>query len=230
MKKLFSLFLIFCLFFQSFAQQKDSLDRFNKPYKFKYTHLIVPAAAIAAGTTMMLTEKRPELIPGKKSVGYLGYFEDWAIYAPTVANATFDLAGMKSRTDGANKLAIGAKTTLITLGTVTALKYLTKQNRPDGTDNKSFPSGHAATVFSGATALSIEYGENYPWVPYAAYATAAGISSLRVVHHKHNWSDVLVGAGIGILSSKLAYWTHQYRWKTRKPHDIFSGIFYEKEK
>lgn len=226
MKSFFSFALAFVLFLQSFAQQKDSLA-YDIPYKFNYKQLIVPTAAVAAGTAIMLSEKRAELVPGKKSIGYLGYFEDWAIYGPTVANAAMDLAGMKSRTDGANKLAIGVKSSIITLGTVTAMKYLTKQNRPDGTDNKGFPSGHAATVFAGATALSIEYQDDYPWIPYAAYTFASGISALRVVHNKHYWSDVLVGAGIGILSSKIAYWTHRYRWKTKKPHDIFSGVYYD---
>lgn len=225
MKKFITFLLTVFVFLGGFAQQKDTLE-YNKREPFKFQKLIIPTAAIAAGTAVALTEKRADLVQNPKKIGYLGYFEDWAIYAPTVANAAFDLGGMKSRTDGANKLAIGAKTSLITLGTVTGLKYLIKKNRPDGTDNRGFPSGHAATVFAGATALSIEYKDNYPWVPYAAYTVAAGVSSLRVVHNKHYWSDVLVGAGLGILSSKLAYWTHQYRWKSRKPHDIFSGIEY----
>lgn len=227
MRKSLTFLLSMLLFLKAFSQQIDSLQ-YNEPYRFKYTQAIVPTAAIIAGTTMMLTEKRADLIPGKKGIGYFGYLEDWAVYAPTIANAGFDLAGMKSRTDGANKFAIGVKTSILTLGSVTALKYLTKKNRPDGTDDKGFPSGHAATVFAGATALSMEYKDNYPWVPYAAYGFAAGVSSLRVVHNKHYWSDVLVGAGLGILSSKLAYWTHRYKWKTRKPHNIFSGIYYDK--
>lgn len=135
---------------------------------------------------------------------------------------------MKSRTDGVNKVAIGVKAAAINFGTVTAIKLLTKKNRPDGTNKMGFPSNHTASAFAGATGLTIEYGQDYPWVPYAAYTVAAGVGALRIAHNKHYLSDVLVGAGIGILSSKIAYWTHQYKWKTKKENDIFSGVLYDK--
>jgi len=50
-------------------------------------------------------------------------------------------------------------------------------------------------------------------MPYAAYGVASGVGLLRVANNKHYISDVLIGAGIGILSMKAAYWTHQYKWK-----------------
>lgn len=71
--------------------------------------------------------------------------------------------------------------------------------RPDGSNNKSFPSGHTATAFMAATMLHKEYGGRSPWYSIAGYsmATVTGVS--RMLNNKHWLSDVLVGAGIGIL-------------------------------
>lgn len=227
MKKVLSLLIAFLWIFCVNAQQTDSL-RSNKPLRFTPVQLVVPVGAMAAGTALIFTEKKPANINTGKHLGFGSYAEDYIQYSPLMANTIFDLAGMKSRTDRVNKLAIGIKTGLIVLGSVSALKYTTHRWRPDGSNHLSYPSGHTATAFAGATALSTEYRDNYPWVPYAAYTVAGGVGALRVIHNKHYLSDVIVGAGLGILSSKIAYWTHQYRWKTKRQNDIFSGVLYSK--
>jgi membrane-associated phospholipid phosphatase len=107
------------------------------------------------------------------------------------------------------------------------LKKVIDNKRPDGTV-MSFPSGHAANAFAGATILSIEYQKNHPWVPYVAYGVATGVGVMRVANNRHYISDVLFGAGLGILSMKLAYWTHQYKWnKPKSTQDPFAGILYK---
>lgn len=222
---LFLLHLLFSMLF--FAQKTDSTRIFNAPYTFKYEKLAVPAVMVGAGTTLLLTTDREIKYHGQ-NYGLGSYAEDYLQFVPLVSSTAFHLAGMKSRTDGINKVALGVKTAAINFGTVTAVKLLTKKDRPDGTNKKGFPSSHTSSAFAGATGLTIEYGKNYPWVPYAAYTLAAGVGALRIVHNKHYLSDVLVGAGIGILSSKIAYWTHQYKWKTKKENDIFSGVLYDK--
>jgi membrane-associated phospholipid phosphatase len=59
----------------------------------------------------------------------------------------------------------------------------------------SFPSGHAQTAFSLATALTILYPR---WgIPLFVVAGAVGIS--RIILTSHYLSDVIAGAGIGIL-------------------------------
>lgn len=91
--------------------------------------------------------------------------------------------------------------------------------RPDGSSYTSLPSGHTAQAFLGASILAQEYQYRYPWMPYAAYGVASTVGVMRMMNNKHYISDVLVGAGIGILSTKIIYWTHQYKWgsKNRKP-------------
>lgn len=229
MNRFLSFLLSFLFFFSVTAQKKDSLWQFNDARKFSYGQLIPPAALVASGTVINFTEKRKtDFPPNQKHPGFGSYAEDYVQFAPLAANTVFDLVGMHSRTDRVNKLAIGVKSTIISFATINGLKALTKKMRPDGSKRNSFPSAHTATAFSGATSLAIEYGKNNPWIPYAAYGVAAGVGALRVVHNKHYVSDVLVGAAVGILSTKIAYWTHQYRWKAKKGNDVFSGVIYDK--
>jgi membrane-associated phospholipid phosphatase len=60
----------------------------------------------------------------------------------------------------------------------------------------SFPSGHAAGVFSVATVVASRY-QHHKWVPLLAYGFAAAISLSRVTTQAHFPSDVFVGAALG---------------------------------
>lgn len=60
----------------------------------------------------------------------------------------------------------------------------------------SFPSGHAAGVFSVATVVASRY-HNRRWVPWVAYGFATAISFSRVTTLSHFPSDVFLGAALG---------------------------------
>jgi membrane-associated phospholipid phosphatase len=60
----------------------------------------------------------------------------------------------------------------------------------------SFPSGHAAGVFSVATVVACRY-RHHRWVPWLAYSFAAAISFSRVTTSAHFPSDVFLGAALG---------------------------------
>lgn len=60
----------------------------------------------------------------------------------------------------------------------------------------SFPSGHAAGVFSVATVVATRY-RNHRWVPWASYAFATVVSFSRVTTLAHFPSDVFLGAALG---------------------------------
>ena len=234
MNKWLAVVLFFNCFFLNFAQQKDSLQIANKPLSFKYQKLYIPAALMTAGIIFdgngreslknEVVEERNEHL-----FGFTNHFDDYAQFAPTLAVYGFEWAGMKPRTDWQNRTAILIKGQIINLGMVYILKTTLKKTRPDGTAF-SFPSGHTANAFAGATMLAIEYGENHKWVPYVSYGVATGIGVMRMANNKHYISDVLFGAGLGMLSMKLAYWTHQYQWnKPKTDNDPFAGIIYQQD-
>jgi membrane-associated phospholipid phosphatase len=44
----------------------------------------------------------------------------------------------------------------------------------------------------------------------AGYAVAAGTGFFRMYNNRHWFTDILAGAGIGILSAKASYWLFPY--------------------
>lgn len=91
------------------------------------------------------------------------------------------------------------------------LKYAIKKERPDGSDNRSFPSNHTGFSFAGATFLQKRYG--WEWgVP--AYLMSGYVAWGRVYSKQHDFWDVLAGAAIGIGSGFI--FTTDYA----KEHDI----------
>ena len=89
--------------------------------------------------------------------------------------------------------------------TVQTMKSTTHIRCPDDSNNKSFPSGHTATAFVGAHILFKEYKDISLWIGITGYAAATTIGVFRVLNKKHWVSDVVTGAGIGILSAELGY-------------------------
>ena len=79
----------------------------------------------------------------------------------------------------------------------------------------SFPSGHTATAFMTATMLNKEYGHKSPWIGIGAYSVATATGLMRMANNKHWLSDVLTGAGIGILSTELGYYLADLIFKER---------------
>jgi membrane-associated phospholipid phosphatase len=88
---------------------------------------------------------------------------------------------------------------IVTQTVVQGLKYSVRRPRPDGSNNLSFPSGHTASTFATATVLQRHLG----WkVGVPAYAFATYVGAARMSADKHHLSDVLVGAGLGIVAGR----------------------------
>lgn len=158
-----------------------------------------------------LAESRNRHIPRFRT-----HIDDYIQFSPLAVAYGLDAFGVRSKTDALNRTAILIKGEAIALSTATILKSATHSLRPDGSSYNSFPSGHTTQAFAAATFLNEEYKDRYPWLPYASYTAASSVGLLRVANNRHYISDVLVGAGIGYLSMKVAYWTHQYKWGKRK--------------
>lgn len=80
------------------------------------------------------------------------------------------------------------------------IKGIVRKERPDGDGFDSFPSGHTSTVFQSATFIQRRYGWKYG-IP--AYLLASWTGYSRIEADRHDLTDVLTGAIIGIGSSLL---------------------------
>ena len=87
-----------------------------------------------------------------------------------------------------------------------ALKAMIKEERPDHSDNKSFPSGHAAMAFAAARSIDKEFRKESIWIPIAGYAAATAVGIERVANKHHHWYDVVAGAAVGVGSAELTWW------------------------
>ncbi len=95
---------------------------------------------------------------------------------------------------------------VVAYGVKSVLKKTIKEERPDHSDNKSFPSGHAAIAFAAARSLDKEFRRNSIWIPIAGYATATAVGIERVASNRHHWYDVVAGAGVGLGAAELTWW------------------------
>lgn len=225
------LLITFFLFYTSFgyAQHRDTLlpkIKFKSKWHSQSRELYVPSALIIGGMVSELKIKeslnfelykeRNTEIPRFKTNA-----DDYLQYLPIFLAYGFDAFGLPSKTDFVNRSAILFKSELLMTVAVTGLKHTIRELRPDGSVRTSVPSGHTAQAFVAATFLAEEYGKRYKWVPYLSYTLASTVGALRIMNNKHYLSDVLIGAGIGILSTKVSYWTHQYRWGKKKSTQPF---------
>ncbi|MBN2278989.1 MAG: phosphatase PAP2 family protein [Candidatus Marinimicrobia bacterium] len=211
--KLFAIFSI--LFVSTFAQNlKDTLD-LNLDFKytpFKYKSLILPVSLITYGVLGIESdglkfynrEIREEV---KEHVDEKITIDDFSQYTGSVAVFALNSLGIKGNNSTKNKLLVFTNSYVLMGATVLSMKNLINIERPDGSSNNSFPSGHTATAFMGAEFLWQEYHENSIWLGVFGYTVAATTGIYRMLNNRHWVTDVATGAGIGLLSTKIAYWT-----------------------
>ena len=95
---------------------------------------------------------------------------------------------------------------VVAFGVKTVLKKAIKEERPDGSDKESFPSGHATMAFAAARSIDKEFRRDCIWIPIAGYAAATAVGIERIANKHHHWYDVVAGAAIGIGSAELTWW------------------------
>lgn len=98
---------------------------------------------------------------------------------------------------GLLQLGVGSA---VTMGVTHGLKFTVDRERPDGNGGKSFPSGHTAAAFMGASFLHYRYGWEYGLPSYAA---AAVVGYSRIAADKHHWEDVVAAAVIANISAYI---------------------------
>ena len=134
--------------------------------------------------------------------------DNYLQYSPVLAVYGLNAIGIKGKNSFKDRTIIYALSTVISSAIVLPLKHITKVQRPDGSAFNSFPSGHTTIAFAAAEFLRQEYKDVSPWYGIAGYGAAVTTGILRLYNNKHWVSDVVAGAGFGILSTRLAYWIY----------------------
>ena len=181
-----------------------------KPYKFIDDLTFVGVPLFVAGIIAKSEKKsfRQNTKDNKHTLitDFKTHIDDYSQFFGPVVTTGLKIAGVEGRSDWGRYLASTAMSYGIMAAFVNGIKYTAKEMRPDGSTANSWPSGHTATAFVGATLLHKEYGlTRSPWYSVAGYTVATATGVMRVLNNRHWVSDVLSGAGIGIMSTELAY-------------------------
>lgn len=183
----------------------------NDPSKPKVTSFIIPAVFIGYGLVSLGNNAIRDLdLTTKNELQedhplFAAHADDYMQFAPAAAVYALNLSGIKGKHSLGDATGIYLLSEVIMNGTVHSLKSITKRERPNQSAFNSFPSGHTANAFASAEFLMQEYKDVSPWYGYAGYTVATATGILRMYNNKHWLSDVVAGAGFGILSTKVAY-------------------------
>lgn len=180
------------------------LDKFSSSRFYQMTYIGVPL--IVGGLIVKSEDDHFRGLRNEYLPRFNRHLDDYMQYAPAAVMLGMKVAGVQSRSSWGRMLVSDAFSALLMGGVVNTLKQTTNVERPDGSNKHSFPSGHTATAFMTATMFTKEYGHKSPWVGVGAYSVATATGLMRMANNKHWLSDVLTGAGIGILSTEVGYY------------------------
>ena len=184
----------------SFSQY---VDRRTSTKGYRMTFVAVPLILGGAVVSLYDTDFR------RLRNGYVRSFhhdyDDYLQYAPAALLVGMKVCGVESRSSWGRMLVSDAFSAGLMAAAVNSLKYSFRVMRPDGSTRNSFPSGHTATAFMTATMLHKEYGHRSPWYSIGGYTLATLTGVTRQLNNRHWMSDVMVGAGIGILATEFGY-------------------------
>lgn len=180
------------------------LDKFSSSRFYQMAYIGVPL--IVGGLIVKREDDHFRGLRNEYLPRFNRHLDDYMQYAPAAVMLGMKVAGVQSRSSWGRMLVSDAFSALLMGGVVNTLKQTTNVERPDGSNKHSFPSGHTATAFMTATMFTKEYGHKSPWVGVGAYSVATATGLMRMANNKHWLSDVLTGAGIGILSTEVGYY------------------------
>ncbi|WP_345949605.1 phosphatase PAP2 family protein [Mucilaginibacter sp. PAMB04274] len=182
----------------------------------KFASLIPPAALMGYGITSFYVK------PLRKWDRYIykeaqehniitnSSIEDYFQYAPVALVYGLNVVGVHGKNTFVDRTLIYVLSQGMLKLSLNVLKRSTHRLRPNELDRLSFPSGHTGTAFSGAEFMAQELSGNSPYYGLVGYAFATTTGVFRIYHQDHWFSDVVAGAGLGILATKGAYLLYPY--------------------
>lgn len=150
--------------------------------------------------------------------GFRSYLDDYIQWGPIAMTYGLKAAGIRGANDIWTSTKLLLKAEFLTGIICHTFKNLASNTRPNGRNTKSFPSGHTSQAFVAATFMHKEFGHISPWYSVAAYGMASTVGCMRMMNNMHWFSDVMVGAAIGIATTNLVYLNYNNRQKKKKRH------------
>jgi membrane-associated phospholipid phosphatase len=210
MKSKLTSVLFLLLVFIGKAQTKDSISIPKPKDKISYKQFIAPVALITSGALLVNTALNDDLQKNANNFFGEDFQSNSDYYIPFVPVAQIYLGktfGFKPKNDFQHQTINIIVANAIGAAVFTTLKYTVKEERPDQSDDLSFPSGHTSIAFTNAALLYYEYKDSNVWYASSGFLFATATGVLRIANNKHYTSDVLAGAGIGLASGLIvSYW------------------------
>ena len=219
-----TIFGLFCIIsFEASAQIADTIkkDLLTAPDTVRQLHrktwkLIPPAALITYGALSFAVHPIRQLDYDvrneieKTAPNFNTNAESYFLIGPIVMVYGLNLVGVEGKNRFIDRTALlGLSGAFLGLSEQIT-KHLTHRLRPNGADYLSFPSGHTGLAFMGAEFLAQEYSDKSPVYTVIGYTFAVTTGIFRMYNRDHWLSDVVAGAGFGVLSTKLSYLVYPY--------------------
>ncbi len=207
-KLIFFLFSVF--FYNGNAQSKDTITAIKNQDKLSYKQFIAPVALITAGTILVNTALNDDLQSNANRFfgkDFQTSVDDFLPFAPVSQIYLGKSFGFTPKNNFKQQTINIVVANAIGGAVFTTLKYTLSEERPDQSDDLSFPSGHTSIAFTNAALLYYEYKDSNLWYASSGFLFTTATGILRIANNKHYTSDVLAGAGIGLASGLLvSYW------------------------
>lgn len=226
--------IVFILFLNLWNASGHSLNNININASPKFADTvksksifkksIVPVGLIGLGVLVNHTPFERKLqtdLRNKVGNNYNLPVDDYLQFIPVAEMYIADIYGIKAKNHWFDQTKYLFISNLISSTITHGLKRITQKTRPNGSPH-SFPSGHTTFAFTNATVLYSEFEDTSPVLAYSGYAFATTTGAFRMINNKHWLSDVLVGAGVGILVTKMVY--HFESFKNFNPFKKVKGM------
>lgn len=184
----------------------------GKPGKyFKPKAVIFPSALIVYGGLKPVIsgiEKADDRLWDKMNNRYPDFYtkaDDYLMWAPSASVYLMDAFKVKTKNRFVEHLIIDAGSIVVTGGFGFVMRKISGNIDVYNKHNSWFPSGHTANAFRGAEFVFQELKSSHPVLSYSGYVFATAVGVLRIYNKTHLLTEVLAGAGLGILSTKLTY-------------------------
>lgn len=180
---------------------------------------VAPTLTLGLGTSWLFSRNVRELdiLTNKQWKGSNHtdfHIEDYLQYSPTALLLLPDQVGINYLHPYHQRFIYTLGTISLSIGVTHAIKALQLRQRPDKSNSKSFPSGHTSFAFATADLVYMETRHNTKWIGICVYTAATMVGFLRIRHEKHWLTDVVAGAGIGIITNRTSF----YLLKKMKKH------------